>query len=265
MRFDMDGVTVNAATGGSMPTGTRPLAVLVHGAGMDRTVWSMMSRRIVAAGHDVLAVDLPGHGASSGPAPDTISGFAEWLAAVIRSRPQGAAHLIGHSMGALIALETAASHPDLASTLTLIGVAAPMLVHPQLQAAADDRRHLAFDLVIDWSHAMDIKLGRHANPGMVTTGYGLRTMERGPAGALASDLRAVASYGGARAAARAVRCRSLVLVGMRDRMTPPGATTAVIGDLEDVTTIRLAANGHGMMTEAPDTVVDAITAFLVTG
>ena len=44
----------------------RPDVVLVHGAGMDRTVWTLQARYLAHHGRNVLALDLPGHGRSGG-------------------------------------------------------------------------------------------------------------------------------------------------------------------------------------------------------
>ena len=42
--------------------------IFIHGAGMDRTVWSMQARFFAHHGFTVVNLDLPGHGKSEGPA-----------------------------------------------------------------------------------------------------------------------------------------------------------------------------------------------------
>ena len=52
--------------------------------------------------------------------------MADWTAALLDAAGASNAKLVGHSMGSLIALETAARHPDKVSGLSLIGTAAAM-------------------------------------------------------------------------------------------------------------------------------------------
>ena len=111
MQLVVDDRTVHAATG-AVPLEGRdePLVVLLHGSGMDRSVWSHQTRFLAHHGFRAVAVDLPGHGRSEGPALDSIEAIADWVARLAGAL-DGPAHLVGHSMGALVALDTAARHP----------------------------------------------------------------------------------------------------------------------------------------------------------
>ncbi len=60
----------------------------------------------------MLAVDLPGHGRSEGVASSTIAGYATWLWEFLDAAGVRAFSLVGHSMGALIALCMAAGGPS---------------------------------------------------------------------------------------------------------------------------------------------------------
>src|SRR3546814_14320504 len=79
MRFEVTGRTVFAATGGRPFDPALPALVFVHGAGMDHTVWTLQTRYFAYHGWSVLAVDLPGHGGSDGPALDSIEAMGEWV------------------------------------------------------------------------------------------------------------------------------------------------------------------------------------------
>ena len=63
MQLVVDDRTVHAATG-AVPLEGRdePLVVLLHGSGMDRSVWSHQTRFLAHHGFRAVAVDLPGHG-----------------------------------------------------------------------------------------------------------------------------------------------------------------------------------------------------------
>ena len=72
MMFEVDGHAVHASTGGVDLEGDDPVIVLIHGAGMDSTVWQLQTRYIAYRGYRPLAVDLPGHGRSDGPPLESI-------------------------------------------------------------------------------------------------------------------------------------------------------------------------------------------------
>ena len=103
---------------------------------MDHIVWALQARSLAHRGRAVLALDLPGHGRSAGPALTSIAEMAAWLIRFLDAAGIAQAALCGHSMGALIALAAAASAPDRVRRLALLGVAARMPVHPDLLAAA---------------------------------------------------------------------------------------------------------------------------------
>ena len=69
MLLQVDGHGVYAATGGMPFDAARPTVIFLHGAGLDHTCWQLASRWFAWHGHSVLAVDLPGHGRSSGAPP----------------------------------------------------------------------------------------------------------------------------------------------------------------------------------------------------
>ena len=88
--------------------------VLIHGFGGDLNNW-LFALPALAEEHTVYALDLPGHGASTkdvgAPLADSVAGF---LDAVGLERP----HLVGHSLGALVAAQVAAG--GRAASLALI-------------------------------------------------------------------------------------------------------------------------------------------------
>src|ERR1700694_4206564 len=124
MQLSVNGIDSFVATGGREFDPSLPTVVLLHGAGFDHNSWALHSRWFAHHGFGVLAPDLPGHGRSSGAPLSTIAAMADWTAALLDVAGAFTARLIGHSMGSLIALETAARHPAKVTALGLIGTAA---------------------------------------------------------------------------------------------------------------------------------------------
>jgi pimeloyl-ACP methyl ester carboxylesterase len=260
MRLQVDGRAVFAGTGGAPFDPAGRAVVFLHGAGMDHTVWQFPARYFAHRGRAVLAPDLPGHGATDGPALATIAALAAWVDRLLAEVGIGAAILVGHSMGAAVALAAAAAAPRVAG-LALLGAALRMPVHPDLMAAAVADRREASDLVASWGHGGIGRMGGNPAPGLWLMEGARRLLEGAGRQVLATDLAACAGFDAASLAAR-VRCRTLVLIGGEDRMTPPGAGEALAAAIPAARCLRLAGVGHMMMTERPDAVIDALAAFL---
>jgi len=252
------GSRVFAATGGRPFDAGQPVVVFIHGAGMDHTVWALQTRYFAHHGRSVLALDLPGHGRSSGALLQSIAAMASWIIQVLDEGRVQAAALVGHSMGALIALEVAAAAPTRVRSLALLGVAEHMPVHPDLQTAANGNRRLGPELVSSWGHGPSGHLGGNPAPGLWMMGGSLQVLERAPAGALATDLAACNAYEGALAAATRMACPTLLLLGALDRMTPAARAQPLAAAMKLARTVILPAAGHMLMSERPDAVIDAL-------
>jgi pimeloyl-ACP methyl ester carboxylesterase len=87
----------------------RPTIVLVHGAWHGAWCWDLVAQRLRANGRDVVAVDLPGHGADDGAFTD-LHGDADRVRAVLDSI-EGDVVLVGHSYGGAVVTE-AGVHPS---------------------------------------------------------------------------------------------------------------------------------------------------------
>ena len=262
MEFTVKGKTVFAATGGRPFDPSRPAVVFIHGSGMDHTVWALQTRYFAYRDRSVLAIDLPGHGRSKGTALSTIEKMAGWLNAALDALGLEQAALAGHSMGSLVALQCAASHPKRVAKLALLGVASTMPVHPDLLAAAKDNDHLAFDLIVSWAHGRTGHLGGIRAPGLWLMGGGERLLERTRAGVLHRDLAACNAYGAAVTQASKIGVPSLLVLGDQDRMTPAKSGRKLAEMIPDARVEVIADCGHMMMTEKPDQTLDALKSFL---
>ncbi|MFO1397884.1 MAG: alpha/beta hydrolase [Burkholderiales bacterium] len=262
MRFTVAGHETYAYTGSRTLVSTQPTVLFVHGAGNDHSVWALQSRYFAHHGANVLAVDLPGHGRSQGPALTTVEAIADWLVQVQDAAGIAQASLVGHSLGALAALACAATHPQRVTKIALLGPAVPMPVSDALLAAAKADDHVAFELINGWSHSTARQLGGNRVPGLWMTGAAMRLMERTPPGVLYADLAACHAYADGLAAAGRVRCPALLILGQRDIMAPPRATLALQEALAQKKVVTLPGSGHAMMAEQPDAVLDALRAFL---
>jgi pimeloyl-ACP methyl ester carboxylesterase len=258
MLLNVNGTEIFAATGGRDFDPSLPAIVLLHGAGFDHTSWALHTRWFAHHGFAVLAPDLPGHGRSSGKPLPTIAEMADWTAALIQAAGATRARLIGHSMGSLIALETAARHPAKVSGLSLIGTAATMTVGPDLLRAAEANDQAAIDMVSIWGLGFQAELGGSLAPGLWMHSGAQRVLEQCRPGVLYNDLAACNAYQGALAAAATITVPATLILGERDMMTPAKAGKALAAAIPHAKTIVLPGAGHMMMVERPDELLAAL-------
>ncbi|CAG4887315.1 alpha/beta fold hydrolase [Paraburkholderia saeva] len=90
----------------------RATVVLIHGVGMNQTVWSPQIGALTTS-YRVVVYDMLGHGDSALPtAAPTLEEYASQLKALLDAMHIERAHVVGHSMGALVALEFALRYPQ---------------------------------------------------------------------------------------------------------------------------------------------------------
>ena len=262
MQLDVGGSAVYAYTGSRPFDAAQPTVMFVHGAANDHSVFALQSRYFAWHGMNVLAVDTPGHGRSEGEALESVEAIADWLAAVMKAAGVGRVRLVGHSLGSLAVLECAGRYPEAVERLAVLGPAVPMAVSDDLLAAAAANEHVAYELINGWSFSAAGFLGGNPVPGMWMPGNAMRLMERTRDGVLSTDLLACQRYENGLAAAAAVRCRTLVVIGARDIMAPPRNAQALCAALADVEVVTFPETGHALMAERPGDVLDALRRLL---
>lgn len=263
MNFLINGHHAHAATGGRAPKDGQRLAVFIHGAGLDHTVWALQSRWLAFRGWNVLAVDLPGHGRSAGSPLGSIGAMADWVLALVAAAGTSGAALIGHSMGSLVALEAASRAPERVDALLLVGTAASMPVHPDLLAAAAANSQDAIDMVNLWGYGYRAGLGGSAAPGVWMTGAGDSLLRRAGPGVLHADLAACNAYVTALEAAARVRAPTAIVAGELDQMTPLKNARLLADAIAGSTLTILEGAGHMLLAEEPDALIEVMAGHLV--
>ena len=283
IKLQVQGREAYAYTGGKRFDAALPVVVFIHGALNDHSVWTLLARYFAHHGRAVLAVDLPGHGRSAGPALPDVQALGGWINELLdaagvtsgesdseRERQAPSVSLVGHSMGSLIALEAAAQRPARVARLALVGTAWPMKVSDVLLSTSRERPRAAMAMVNAFAHSTMAAKPSYPGPGGWLHGGGMALMERLQDGYAETgnlfehDFQVCDRYQGAPKAAAKVTAaghvHSHLIVGAKDAMTPPKAAKQ-LAELLGARVQTLAA-GHSLMTEAPEGMLNALKAAL---
>ncbi|NRB05154.1 MAG: alpha/beta fold hydrolase, partial [Rhodobacteraceae bacterium] len=86
--------------------GQGPHVLFLHGVGLRAEAWGAQIDALVAAGFRVMAPDMLGHGETPFAPAQSIAEYAAPLAAFLETQTV----IVGHSMGAMMAVELASSY-----------------------------------------------------------------------------------------------------------------------------------------------------------
>jgi pimeloyl-ACP methyl ester carboxylesterase len=231
-----------------------PPAVFIHGAGASSAIWNMVLARVARSGR-ALAVDLPGHGASAlegttldgtGSGTLTLSRYRDALGELAGTLCLGPSVLVGHSMGALVAIAAALAWPDKVRALVLCGAAPRVAIHAELIDLL--RRQPAGALPWLADHALSPRAHPAVRRGFLAAGM------VAPVEVVLADYAIVADTDlGDRMPA--IACPIIWVDGADDRIVPPDPARR--GEL-----VTVPNAGHLLPIEAPGAIADAVRGLL---
>lgn len=253
-------------------TGSRPhTLVLLHGFSDNLLTW----RRVVpalACEHRVVAIDLPGHGATSRTwrAP-LLDEYADVVAEVLDSLGvSGPVSLMGNSMGAAVSTVFAERYPERVDAIALIGMPGVTRVPIAWRAAASRPASAAVRAALrpvpvaslqrgfGWLYARTTSPHPRAIDPYAMLGYSGGHADRARLFGLADIARAM--LGELRAAhldriLATLDAPVLQIWGRHDRLVPPRHVTRC------ESSIVLSGGGHCPQLDAPDLLLEAVIPF----
>jgi pimeloyl-ACP methyl ester carboxylesterase len=242
---------IHYAERGEARAGRAPV-VFIHGAGGSAAIWNMVLAR-VARETRAIAIDLPGHGPSevAGTALDgtpelSLVRYRDALGELAGTLCLGASVLVGHSLGAQVAIEAALAWPDKVRALVLVASAARLTVDPELAHRLRDDPPGALTWLAD--HA----LSPRAKPG-VRRGF-LAAGPVVPPEVARADYDIVAATD-LRDRVAKLTCPVTWIDGADDHMSP--ATDGRPGEI-----VTVPDAGHLVPIEAPAVIADVVRAMI---
>ena len=243
-------------------TDTKNPIVFIHGTGMDHTVWTLPIRYFLRKKRNVIGIDLPGHGRSKGSPLGSISDMAHWLIKYLDNLGIKNFSLVGHSMGSLIALETAALTQHRTTNLVMVGTAFPMAVSNFLLESAKNNKPEAIDVLTYMGYSNQARIGNNGNPGIWMTGSTKKLLENSKKGVIYKDLQACSGYSSGLESAAKVTADTLLILGKKDFLTPPFRAADLINSFKNPLVKEIKNSGHTLMVEEPNVVLDYLIGIL---
>ena len=261
MKHRLEDIDIHIATGGREFDNTAEVLLMLHGSGQNHLTWVLQSRYFAYRGYSVLAPDFPGHGLSGGKPLSKIEDMADWAISLIDSLGVKKATLIGHSQGALVAIEAAAANQTRFNKLALIAGAMHIPVNDTLINLSDTALVEAITAMMNWGHGPKAHMHDNTQPGHSFIGFGSRLMAENETDALRADLMACNTYQNGTKAAASINQPTCCILAEKDRMTPLKLGKALVETLPNSEEIVVPAAGHMLPAECPYEVNSALTSF----
>lgn len=235
--------------------------LLIHGLGGSLHDWDNCVPEL-ARYHRVTRWDARGCGESDKPAgPYSPQLFAQDLAGLFRTCGLTRSHVVGISMGGVIAQRFALDFPEYVESLTLISTSSE--VGPQAQTAWEKTAAIieerGFSTSGDFARRVYASSFVAAHPEAVQT-MAQRTAKNDPR-AYAAAARAIGSYNWT-AELNRLQMPTLILQGAEDKLTPPGGSVKMSRLIPRSRLLMFPDCGHVVPEEKPELFTRTLLAFL---
>ena len=226
----------------SGPKGFRDSAqtlIMVHGAGGRSQIWQNQLR-VLEGNCNTLAIDLPGHGDTTGPGRDTIDDYTGWMEDLLVGLNLKAPLLMGHSLGGAIVQEAALRFPERLGGIILASTGPNLPVAPAFLDGMKNRFEETIDTIIKYAYGPD------ADPVLIREGA--RLMKESGAKIVHDDFLACDRFDRRKEISQ-IQLPCLIICGEEDKLTPPILSKGLNEAIGGSRLALLPSAGHMVMIE----------------
>ena len=226
-------------------------ALLIHGAGGNANIWAGIRDRFQTL--RAYALDLPGHGTSSGaPCPD-VRTYAEAVEDVRRRLGLGPVVVVGHSLGGMVAQWYARLHPETCRAIVLACSGPDYAVDPARLAQVEGN----WDAYVEVNYPQQVS--PQADRRLLDAAREL-VQQRDPR-VFRHDWLVCGAHD-ARSWLGALSVPTLVIGAPEDRLVPMPGSLALYALIKGAQLSVIGPAGHSVMLEHPARFVAAIDSFI---
>ena len=270
-QVELAGRRVNYCDYGEARDGARPV-VLVHGIAACWQSWLEQIPRLAAEGRRVIAIDLPGFGASEMPREDiSIEGYGRTVESLCDMLDLGQVVVAGHSMGGFTAAEFAIQYPERVERLVLQAAAGistndvqrePTLAGGRLFVALSAQAAARSDAVVTRPRMRWLALQivvRH--PSRIPADLAWELVSHADTEGFRLALEAILGYD-FRERLSQIQCPTLIVWGKEDVIVPAQDADEYERVIAGARKVVFEDTGHSPMMERPQTFNDCVVKWL---
>ena len=240
--------------------------VMIMGYGSTMNLWEPRLIDAIASHFKVIVFDNRGMGnTEAGEREFTIEQFADDTAGLINALGIQQAHVLGWSMGSLIAQELTLRHPEKVNKLILYAAHCDASMFPPTSEVIERLR--------DTSGTPEEQGMRWISllfPGDWLESHGDRVREvffrpigSTPPESMGKQAMAIGYWGGCCDRLPEIMSRTLLIAGADDILVPPKNSQYMAGKIPGAQLVMIENGGHGVMFQYPDKFSERVTSFLV--
>ncbi len=215
--------------------------VFIHGSGSDHTCWAHQYSKLHKQ-FNIVAVDLPGHGSSTGTGENDVDQYCFWIKKLLDILRLKNPVLIGHSLGAAMAMKYALRYPQDIAGIVPVGGGIKMPVNPDLLAGLKINPALAIEMICKFSLAK-------ANRPILFDPL-KESMSKANVDVLYGDLSACDKLDLTNDLGK-INMRAQIICGMEDKMTPVDFSRRIVAGINGAKLCLIEGAGHMVMLEKP--------------
>jgi pimeloyl-ACP methyl ester carboxylesterase len=228
----------------------RKTLVFIHGSGGDQTSWVNQYDQL-KNDFNIAVMELPGHGGSGGKGEQDVEKYAQWVRAALPVFGVSMPVIVGHSLGAAIALTFAIKYGELIKGIVVFGGGVKMPVNPLILEGVrkDPAAVMALTAKIavakkNRERLANILAQRKPNPDVLYGDF------------LACDRLDIADT------VKKIKLPTLIICGQEDKMTPPVNSESLRDSIPGAKLTLIAEAGHMVMMEDPEAFNKALKTFV---
>jgi pimeloyl-ACP methyl ester carboxylesterase len=229
----------------------RQSLVFIHGSGGNSGAWTFQYANL-HKDFNIAAVDLPGHGKSGGRGEQDIPEYVLRLKEILDVLKLDHPILIGHSLGAAIALGFAVKYPQDLSGVVAVGGGLTMPVTPDILDGFRQAPEFVLDLMCKFSLA---KANRPALFDALRKSLGEASVD-----VVAGDMLACSKFD-LTGEIQKIKVPVSAVCGTEDKMMPPASSEQISAGITGTKLVLIEGAGHMVMMEKPAEFNEAIRDF----